>query len=57
MAVKNRKYATRSPKRKKITIYHHIPTRTSPTNKQTNITFKNEEEVMMLMVKQITFQL
>ena len=34
MAVKNRKYATRSPKeRKKITTYHHRPARTSPPNK------------------------
>jgi hypothetical protein len=33
MAVKNRKYTTRSPKGKKITTYHHRPTRTSLSNK------------------------
>jgi len=52
MAVKNRKYTTRSPKAKKTT-YQHRPTRTSPY--QTNTTLKSEEE-MMMMVKQITFQ-
>jgi len=33
MAIKNRMYAIRSPKGKKITMYHHRPTRTSPSIK------------------------